>query len=101
MHRQTIRVGIVSRLAIATLLITILFIADGRLSIPFAARPVYAASRTFCVNLAGGQTHAPCTNRTAYTTIQAAIDASRTGDEIRIATGTYTTSHPGYAVVII
>jgi predicted outer membrane repeat protein len=50
-----------------------------------------AASRIWCVRTTGGATRGPCANGTAFSTIQAAIDQkeTRSGDEIRIAAGTY------------
>lgn len=44
-----------------------------------------------CVS-GSGSTGAPCANPTPYSTLQAAIDAASNGDEIRIATGTYTST---------
>ena len=45
----------------------------------------------YCVNGTGGATNpAVCTNATAFTTVQTAINIAVDGDEIRIANGTYT-----------
>src|SRR5437764_744668 len=45
-----------------------------------------AIASVLYVSGSGGATGAPCVNPTAYTTIQAAIDAATDGDEVRIAT---------------
>ena len=68
------------------------------LGLPRAAAPL---ASIFCVDPAGGPTGgAPCTNANALTTIQAAVNAAATsGDEIRVAAGTYTGA--GTAVVAI
>lgn len=63
-----------------------------------AVQPLHATpqpqadARVVCVNGAGGATSAPCTNADAYLTIQAAVDAAHSGDEIRIAKGVYVES---------
>ncbi len=73
------------------LLLSLLFLAgNGFSGGPFAARPAYAAGGIHCVDDDGGATNAPCTNATAYTNTQAAVDAATEGDEIRVASGVYT-----------
>jgi hypothetical protein len=62
--------------------------------------PVSAAGAIRCVASAGGATAAPCANSAAYTTIQAAVAAASSGDEIRIANGTYTSTDQ-YVVSIL
>jgi predicted outer membrane repeat protein len=59
---------------------------------PFTTQPAYAAGRILCVNVTGGQTTAPCSNRTAFRHIQEAVDAAPEAEanEIRIAAGVYT-----------
>src|SRR5687767_4059886 len=42
-----------------------------------------------CVDNDGGATDAPCANPTAFTTIQAAVNAAVAGDEVRVAAGNY------------
>lgn len=42
-----------------------------------------------CVDDSGGPTGAPCSNATAYTSIQAAVSAASAGNEIRVASGSY------------
>jgi hypothetical protein len=43
----------------------------------------------YCVDDDAGTTGAPCANPTAYTSIQAAVNAAAPGDQIRIAAGSY------------
>lgn len=64
------------------------------------AAPSRAAGRIFCVRDGGGSTSAPCTNTSAYTSIQAAVDAAADNDEIRIAASTYTGNTGGFVVGI-
>ena len=54
--------------------------------------PILSAAPNFqvlCVDDNGGATDAPCANPTAFTTIQAAVNAAAGGDEIRVAAGSY------------
>jgi hypothetical protein len=57
---------------------------------PVRSAAAATAGQVLCVSPQGGPTSAPCANTAAYTTIQAAVLASTSGDEIRIARGTYT-----------
>src|SRR4051794_11061510 len=50
------------------------------------------AFQVVCVDDNGGATTTPCTNSTAFTSIQTAIIASVDGDEIRVAQGVYTST---------
>src|SRR5207244_1455769 len=45
-------------------------------------------TQVLCVG--SGATGSPCTNATPFANIQSAVNASVTGDEVRIASGTYT-----------
>jgi predicted outer membrane repeat protein len=71
---------------------------DGQASVD-AATLLQTDGRVLCVNAAGGSTTAPCINTTEYTTIQAAVNAARNGDQIRIARGTYTSSNASVVTI--
>jgi hypothetical protein len=88
MHTFAVLKGTVGRISLALLMIACCTAFREPDSI-LAPRPVYAASQILCVNKGGGATTAPCVNTTAYTTIQAAVDAASADDEIRLAAGTY------------
>lgn len=68
-------------------------LAGALVAVPLASlppRPAEAAGAVRCVSLGGGPTTAPCANSAAFTSIQAAVNAAASGDELRIAAGTYT-----------
>lgn len=50
---------------------------------------VNAAGQILCVQSPAQATSAPCANATSFSTVQAAVDAAASGDEIRIAIGSY------------
>src|SRR4051812_35093501 len=52
--------------------------------------PGRIASAIWCVSRTAGSTGAPCTNPTVDTDLQHAVNSASDGDEIRIASGTYT-----------
>ncbi|HET9493032.1 MAG TPA: S-layer homology domain-containing protein [Chloroflexia bacterium] len=83
-------------LLVAGLSVPRLWAASG----PSAALPPPAPDvQVLCVDDDGGATDAPCANPTAFTGIMAAVDAAVSGDEVRIAAGTYTGT--GAAVVTL
>jgi hypothetical protein len=100
MYTRSIRAGRITRLGLVLLLVLMFSVAHSDIA-PFTTQPAYAAGRILCVNVAGGQTTAPCTNRTAYKSIQQALDSSRNADEVRIAQGVYVTERAGFPVVLI
>src|SRR4051794_36027354 len=52
-------------------------------------RSAVAAGQILCVQAPAQPTTSPCTNVTSFPTAQAAADTAGSGDEIRIAVGTY------------
>jgi hypothetical protein len=73
-------------------IVAIVFLGGASHAVPqaaWAAPTQQSAARILCVNVQGGPTSPPCVNGEAYTTIQAAVDAATSGDEIRIAQGVY------------
>jgi RHS repeat-associated protein len=63
------------------------------------ARDLTAASQILCVQSPASATGAPCTNATSFATVQDAVNAASPGDEVRIATGSYTSASGSVASI--
>lgn len=53
------------------------------------ATPARAAGAVLCVSPSGAPTTTPCSNSTAFTSLQAAVDRAQPGDTIQVARGVY------------